>query len=141
MKNKDVKVKNNGMEKTLVKYASDISGAVVSILNALTVVENCCAEIEKNRIICQNQSMMIDNEILKITTKYAELNKNIENEINEIEHSRQIKLDIKHKIIETIEQLGRQADSMFMSIVTNDDYCVEDWLYIMDKIKALRCCI
>ena len=67
MKNKDVKVKNDGMEKTLVKYASYISGAVVSILNALTVVENCCAEIEKNRIICQNQSMMIDNEILKIT--------------------------------------------------------------------------
>ena len=141
MKNKEVKVKNNGMEKPLVKYAGEISGAVVSIIDALTVVKNCCAEIEKNRIICQNQSLMIDNEILKITTKYAELNKNIENEIKDIENNRQIKLNIKHKIIEFIEQLVKQADSMFMSIVTNDDYCMEDWLYIMDKIKALRCCI
>ena len=61
--------------------------------------------------------------------------------INDIERNREIKLNIKHKIIEFIEQLVKQADSMFMSIVTNDDYCMEDWLYIMDKIKALRCCI
>lgn len=141
MKNKVAKVKNNSAEMPLVKYASNISGAVVSVANALTVLENCCAEIEKNKIICENQSMMIDKEILNITTKYAELNKNIENEINDIERNREIKLNIKHKIIEFIEQLVKQADSMFMSIVTNDVYCMEDWLYIMDKIKDLRSCI
>lgn len=141
MKNKVAKVKNNSAEMPLVKYASNISGAVVSVVNALTVLENCCAEIEKNKIICENQSMMIDKEILNITTKYAELNKNIENEINDIERNREIKMNIKHKIIEFIEQLVKQADSMFMSVVTNDDYCMEDWFYIMDKIKDLRSCI
>lgn len=139
MNNKDVKVKNNVMKTSLVNYASDISETVVSIINALTVFENCCAEIVKSRIICQNQIMMIDKEILNITTKYSELNKNIENEINDIERKREIKINMKNKMIEIIKQLESQADSMFEGIVSNDDFCMEEWLFIIDKIKDLRC--
>ena len=141
MKNKDFKVNNNLMESSFVKYASDISGAVVAIINALTVLENCCAEIEKSRIISQNQISLIDKEIMKITSKYTELNENIENEINDIERNRQMKMDMKNKMLEFIKQLERQADSMLEDIVINDDYCMEDWFYIIDKIKVLRCCI
>lgn len=141
MKNKDIKINNNVMESSLVKYASDISGAVVAIINALTVLENCCAEIEKSRIISQNQISLIDKEIMKITSKYTELNENIENEINDIERNRQMKMDMKNKMLEFIKQLERQADSMLEDIVINDDYCMEDWFYIIDKIKVLRCCI
>ena len=129
------------MESSLFKYASDISGAVVAIINALTVLENCCAEIEKSRIISQNQISLIDKEIMKITSKYTELNENIENEINDIERNRQMKMDMKNKMLEFIKQLERQADSMLEDIVINDDYCMEDWFYIIDKIKVLRCCI
>ncbi len=140
MKNNLTKVKKKGKEISLVNYANDISNLVVSIFDALTVLEDCRAELERTKLACHKQSLTIDKEILRINTKYTELNKIIENEINDIEHKKQIKLYIKHKMIESLEQLERQADCFFDEIINNNDYSnLEEWFEIMNKIKSLRC--
>lgn len=141
MKNKAAKVSNNVTEMSIVKYAGDISGTIVSVLDALNVLEKSRFEVEKTRLLCRNQILEIDKKISELSLQNAELSKKHDNEIRDINYKSQAKLSLKKELIEIIKVFECQADYIFNEIINNDDSNIEEWFALIKIIRNLRCII